>query len=230
MEQTADRTPQISIIIPALNESGTITGLLDFIDKHYSDSETIIADGGSTDGTVEIAGTRAKLVAAPRGRAVQMNAGAGSASGRIFWFLHADCIPPRNAEQLIKNACSDDRVVGGGFRWALSGSKWYYPAITGMAHLKNKIRKNLYGDMGIFVKAPVFRDMNGYKEIPLMEEVEFNNRLRKKGKIVILNEQVVSSDRRLLENGPMRSLIRNNLIKIAYSLGCPPGYLVKFYR
>lgn len=224
---------RVSIIIPAANEAGALANLLNCLVRQDSNAEIIIADGGSSDNTVEIAAdfklAEVKVVRSERGRAIQMNAGARLATGDIFWFLHADCIPPEGSVEMITNALSDGNYVGGGFRWGLTGSKWYYKPFTALAHIKNKLKNNLFGDMGIFVRADVFNDLKGFAEIPFLEDVDFNKRLKRMGRIVILEDILYSSDRRLLSKGPMKTFIKNDIIKIAYGLGFSPEFLKKYY-
>jgi rSAM/selenodomain-associated transferase 2 len=222
-------TGVISIIIPTFNEADRIVPLLEHLRASFPDEETILADCGSVDGTAEKASGIARVVVSEKGRAVQMNMGAREAAGDILWFLHADCWPNPRSAALIREALEDPAVVGGGFRWELNGDKWYYPLVTRLAHFKNRIKRNLFGDMGIFVRTSVFRDLGGYVEIPLCEEVEFNKRLKKAGRTVILDEPLPSSDRKLLEEGPMRAFIKNDIIKIAFALGVSPETLKKYY-
>jgi len=221
---------KVSIIIPVLNEEAEIGELLSLLKEKFPEVEIIVADGGSTDSTVDIAKEMVQVVFSEKGRAIQMNTGARSAAGDILWFLHADCLPSPESVKLIRNTFIDDSVVAGAFRWKLDGEKWYYQLITGMAHKKNKTRTKFFGDMGIFIRSTVFKEMNGYQEIPLMEEVELNKRIRQYGEIVILDEPLISSDRRLMKNGPIWSFITNNIIKFAYSFGFSSEFLAKFYK
>ena len=219
----------VSIIVPTLNEEELIGDFLHHLVTNFSVAEIIVADGGSVDETVRLAERMAQVVHSPRSRGTQMNAGAGVATGDVLWFLHADCRPFPDSIDLIQSVMADGRVLGGGFRWALTGSKWYYKPFTALAHLKNKKRRNLFGDMGIFVRRETFEGMGGYKDIPIFEEVEFNDRLRKLGETVILDRALPSSDRKLLKEGPIRAFIKNDILKIAYALGFSPEYLKKFY-
>ena len=222
-------TTRISIIIPTFNESKRIVRLLEHLASSFPESERIVADCASTDCTADLAAGLARVITSRKGRAVQMNAGAKAAGGDTLWFLHADCWPSSRSTELIIETLNDPQIVGGGFRWMLDGEKWYYPLVTRLAHIKNRAKRNLFGDMGIFVRASVFQKLNGYLEIPICEEVEFNRRLKKAGKTVILNEPILSSDRKLLKEGPMRAFMKNSIIKIAFSLGVAPSTLKKYY-
>ena len=240
---TGPSNQTISVIIPVWNEARLLRPLVERLraiddltaDKASNDNfprpvEIIVSDCGSDDGTVESVESEAITVTSPRGRAVQMNRGAAEATGDILWFLHVDCFPLENALDLIRTTMNDPDTVAGGFRWDLTGGRWYYPLATGLAHSKNRLRKNLFGDMGIFVRRKVFEELGGYREIPVFEEVELNSRLRKKGKIVLLDEKLPSSDRKLVAEGPVKAFVKNDILKILYSLGVSPGRLARMYR
>jgi len=181
--------PSVSIVVPTLNEAKDIVALVDRLRVFFPGVEIIIADGGSEDGTPDTVRDLARVVFSEKGRAYQMNAGARAAAGEILWFLHADCWPSERSVDLIVGALEDPAVVGGGFRWGLNGSKWYYGICTSLAHVKNKIRRSLFGDMGIFVRRAVFEELNGYAEIPICEEVEFSKRLAFIGYLPLLFEK-----------------------------------------
>ena len=219
----------ISIVIPAYDEEELIGPLLSRLREIFPEAELIVADGGSVDETAGIARRFAAVVRSPKGRAVQMNAGARASSGEILWFLHADCRPSERSCDLIRAALRDPDVVGGAFRWGLDGGRWYYGAFTAIAHAMNKIGRNLYGDMGLFIRRSVFFELGGYAEIPIFEEVELNKRLKARGKTVILDEVLLSSDRKLAAQGPLRAFMKNHVLKTAYRLGFSPQYLRRFY-
>ena len=257
---TGPENPTISVIIPVWNEVqllrplverlraidspdsfdhlnpdmpetiSTETDRTEITMRDMTGTEIIIADCGSDDGTLESVAGLATIISSSRGRAIQMNRGAAAARGDILWFLHADCLPPEDSFRLIRTAMTDPDVVAGGFRWDLNGSRWYYPLATGLAHWKNRLRKNLFGDMGIFVRRTVFEDIGGYREIRAFEDVELANRLRRSGRIVILAAKLPSSDRKLVAEGPMRAFIWNDILKILYGLGVSPERLARMYR
>ena len=228
---TGPENPTISVIIPVWNEVQLLRPLVERLRAiDPPDSEIIIADCGSNDGTPENVAGLATIITSSRGRAIQMNRGAAAARGDILWFLHADCRPPEDSFRLIRTAMTDPDVVAGGFRWDLTGGRWYYPLATGLAHWKNRLRKNLFGDMGIFVRRTVFEDLGGYREIRAFEDVELANRLRRSGRIVILDAKLPSSDRKLVAEGPMRAFIGNDILKILYGLGVSPERLARMYR
>ena len=230
---TGPENPIISVIIPVWNEVHLLRPLVERLRSIYpsqTETEIIAADCGSDDGTPESVAGLATITTSARGRAIQMNRGASEARGDILWFLHVDCMPPENAFDLIMTAMTGPDVAAGGFRWDLTGGRWYYPLATALAHWKNRLRKNLFGDMGIFVKRTVFEDLGGFRDIPAFEEVDLTKRLRRVGKIVILDEKLPSSDRKLSAEGPMKAFIRNDILKILYGFGVSPGRLARLYR
>ena len=221
--------PHVSIVIPTFNEADIITELVNRLVTCFPGVEIIVCDGGSWDGTAYKVQDLATVVFSEKSRARQMNAGARAASGTILWFLHADCWPTERSVDLILKTLADPVVVAGGFRWGLDGSKWYYPMCTSLAHIKNKLRRNLFGDMGIFVRRAIFEQLGGYAEIPICEEVEFNNRLKQAGRTVILDEVLLSSDRKLLREGPMWAFVKNDIIKLGFAVGVSPDTLKRMY-
>ena len=129
----------ISIVIPTFNESENITELLDSLKRMDSNIELIVADGESSDDTVENAKTLARIVHAPRGRGSQMNAGAYASSGEVLWFLHADCRPHPDSLGVIRRILKDRRIVGGGFEYCLHQGGFRYRLAETLSNLKNKI-------------------------------------------------------------------------------------------
>jgi rSAM/selenodomain-associated transferase 2 len=220
----------ISVIIPTLNEAANIKDLLSYLHALDKSMELIISDGGSSDETIARAEKYATVIRGVRGRGVQMNAGAKKASGEILWFIHADCFPHPDSKNAIVNALSKDEVVGGAFEYNLEGKGFLYRWTEFNSNFKNRVFKLFCGDMGIFVRRDVFQQMRGYKEIPLMEDMDFCKRLKKMGNIVVLPQRINTSARRWEEEGKMKNLIRNWLLQLGWTFGIDSKILANWYR
>lgn len=220
----------ISVIIPTLNEGKNIRTLLVYLKELDNTLELIVCDGGSVDNTVEQTKSYAKAIKAPSGRGAQMNAGAQAASGDILWFLHADCYPHPKSICAMEKVLENPQIVGGAFEYNLNDPKLYFRVVEFLSNQKNHILKLFYGDMGIFVRRKIFFEMNGYAEIPLMEDMDFCKRLKKQGRIVILPYRINTSARRWHEEGIFMNAVRNWLLQIAWAFGASPKTLSRFYK
>lgn len=213
-------TKEISIIIPTLNEEKTISQCLETV-VNIPGIEAIVSDGGSTDRTEEIAGQYrgVKVVSSEMGRSVQMNKGATCANGEILLFLHADCILPGEAVLHVRKVFEGSSYVGGAFKIRLLSDKLRYRIIEKGINFRSKGFKLPYGDQGLFVKRSVFEEMGGFREMPNCEDLDFMCRLKKNGKIIILNERISSSVRRWEKYGILRTSLRNQSLLVSYILG-----------
>jgi rSAM/selenodomain-associated transferase 2 len=220
----------ISVIIPTLNEGENIVELLSYLHDLDSSMELIVSDGGSDDETITIAEKYCTVVRAARGRGVQMNAGAKRAKGDILWFIHADCIPHPDSKNAIFDALSREEVVGGAFEYNLDEKGFLYRWTEFNSNFKNRVFKLFCGDMGIFVRRDVFQQIRGYKEIPLMEDMDFCKRLKKMGNVVVLPQRINTSARRWEEEGKMKNLIRNWLLQLGWTFGIDSKILANWYR
>jgi rSAM/selenodomain-associated transferase 2 len=211
---------EISIIIPTFNEKGTISQCLETV-VDIPGIEVIIADGGSTDRTVEIAEQHrdVKVVTSLMGRSVQMNKGAEYAGGKILLFLHADCVLPREVVLNVRNVLGGSSFVGGAFKIRLLSDKLLYRIIEKGINFRSKIFKLPYGDQGLFVKRSVFEELGGFREMPNCEDLDFVCRLKKQGKIAILDESISSSIRRWEKHGILQTSLRNQFLLTSYILG-----------
>lgn len=219
----------LSIIIPTLNEEANLAQTLMSIGR-LSDGEVIVSDGRSQDNTVEIAEKwGAKVIRSRPNRGEQMNSGAREASGEILLFLHADTLLPDGYPELIRKAMIYPRVAGGAFAWKVEPSTPFLRYLERNVAWRTKIFRMPYGDQAYFVRASIFREMGGYEDIPLMEDVEFIRRLRKVGKLEFIPQPVVTSPRRYQKRGPVRTALRNKLTLWGYYLRVPPARLAKFY-
>ncbi len=213
-------TIEISIIIPTFNEESTISQCLDTV-VNIPGIEIIVADGGSTDRTVEIAGRHrdVKIVTSLTGRGIQMNKGSGYASGEILLFLHADCILPGEALLNARHVIGNSSFVGGAFKIRLLSGKFRYRIIEVGINIRSKIFKLPYGDQGLFVKRSVFKELGGFREMPNCEDLDFICRLKKQGDITILDERISSSIRRWENHGVLQTSLRNQFLLASYVLG-----------
>ena len=224
----------ISIIIPVFHEEARIESLIDHLNKQSTkvDFEIIIVDGDSQRHTINSINQRAGLVliGSDRSRGKQMNVGASLAKGEILLFLHADTLLPYGAMEKVTDIMRQDSYIGGAFDLGIDTSNILIKFIAICASLRSRITRVPFGDQAIFVRRDYFETINGYKEIPLMEDVELMKRIRKKGhKISILKDRVKTSPRSWQENGVVYAILRNWLIQILYALNISPYRLLKYY-
>ena len=220
--------PPISIIVPVLNEAAEIPKLLLCL-RSLGAEEIIFADGGSADGTADMGCERAKVVRSTPGRGVQMNAGARAASGEILLFLHADCRLKPGALDAVRAAMADPALVGGNFDLRFDGKDAAAAAFT----VINRWRRRLgvfYGDSGIFCRRSVFETLGGYQPWPIMEDYEFARRLRRYGRLALLEIPIWTSGRRWRKTGLMRTMWSWLLIQGLYTGGVSPHRLARLYR
>jgi rSAM/selenodomain-associated transferase 2 len=227
----------ISVIIPALDEEEALPEAIRSC-RGGGECEVIVADGGSRDGTVAVARRLAdRVVAAQRGRASQMNAGAAAARGDILLFLHADSLLPPCGLAAVRQALHDRRVVGGAFRVALlpSAEAGIYVRtmlrLTGrMINLRSALTRSCTGDQAIFLRTGTFRNLGGYRAIPLMEDVELSRAMRRAGRIALLPGRVGTSGRRWEACGPARTILRMWRMRLGYLAGMTPERCAELYR
>ncbi|MFN2427205.1 MAG: TIGR04283 family arsenosugar biosynthesis glycosyltransferase [Candidatus Binatia bacterium] len=220
-------------MIPVLNEEARIADCLQRLLEMAGLPEIIVVDGGSSDRTVEIARSFAgvTVVDAPKGRALQMNAGAAAATGEVLLFLHADVHLPADAAEHIECALHDEEVVAGAFRtWTVDDrprSSWIAPLLH-LADLRSRYSGLPYGDQAMFVRSSAFRALGGFAEVPIMEDLELSRRLRSAGKIRVVPAVVTVSGRRFLER-PLYYFFLINLMPLFYRAGVSPRVLTRFY-
>lgn len=219
----------ISIIIPTLNEAGclgeTLAGLVD-----QPGVEVIVADGGSQDRTVAVAtAAGATVILAPLGRGRQQNAGARAAQGRVLLFLHADTRLPEGFAPLIREALDRPGIVAGAFRFAIAAEGWRFRLLEHGANWR-AVRLGLpYGDQALFLPAARFQAMGGFRELPLLEDLELVRRLGKMGGLALLAIPALTSPRRWQRLGLVRTTILNQMILLGFFGGLSPARLARWY-
>ncbi|NIO09939.1 MAG: glycosyltransferase [Deltaproteobacteria bacterium] len=219
----------MSVIIPVLNEEGTIAATLAALFS-LPVKEVVVVDGGSSDHTRDIvAETQAKLVVSSKPRSRQMNLGARMASGDILLFLHADTRLPTSAVGDVGAALSDARFVGGRFDLKLDSEDWKYQMIGSLINLRSRWTRVATGDQAIFVRREVFEKLGGFPELPLMEDIAFCRSLKRLGRVACLRSKVVTSSRRWEREGVWSTILRMWILKILFLSGVPPARLKRFY-
>lgn len=216
-----------AFVIPVLNEAGNIGALLERLRRDFPGAETVVVDGGSTDGTVEAATAAGALVVhSERGRALQMNAGAARSHARYLLFLHADCVPGFDGRALRRQLLRNP--PWGFLRVRLDG-----PAVLAIVAASMNLRAALTsiatGDMLLLVRRDVWEQAGGYAPIPLMEDIELCGRLRRRHRPMRLGLPVLASGRRWQERGVLRTIAGMWLLRLRYWLGTDPVRLHRRY-
>lgn len=220
---------QLSVIIPILNESKTIIAQLQCLQKKIKSSsanvEIIVVDGGSDDSSAQLATPYADIVlSSARGRALQMNAGATVASGDSLLFLHSDTVLPDVPFPFLHNNFS-----WGFYYVRLSGASLWFRIIETMICLRSRLTRVATGDQCLFIKTSVFKELQGFASIPLMEDVEISKRLRKKYIPMIVQSPVVTSSRRWEKKGMIKTILLMWLLRALYFFGVSPEKLHRYY-
>ncbi len=220
---------RLSIIVPALNEAANIVSTLSPLQAWRArDVEIIVADGGSSDATRELAQTLADHVidSAP-GRARQMNAGAAAASGEALLFLHADSHLPPDADRLVIAALSG--AAWGRFDVTISGRQRMLRVIAWFMNHRSRLSGIATGDQGIFLSRALFERVGGFPDQPLMEDVEICSRLKKFSPPTCLQARIETSGRRWESNGLWKTIMLMWWLRLRYFLGASPAELHRAY-
>jgi rSAM/selenodomain-associated transferase 2 len=221
---------QISIVIPVVNEAPLIQPFLRHMRERAIGAEIIVADGGSTDGTRDLAqGFCDQLVVTERNRAIQMNAGARAARGDVLWFVHADAEIPWGCLIEIERIMDHPNTAGGFFRIRLPRAH-VYRLTDGFAHYAGILLRMRCGDHGIFCRRTAFLEVGGFPEVPLMEDVEFFRRLRCVGRVMCSHKRILANPRRYETIGRVRLTMAYGLIATLYSFGVPLPKLASIYK
>lgn len=220
----------LSIIVPALNEAGTIAETLALLQPLRRRAvELIVVDGGSTDRTAQVAGPLAsRVVRSPKGRAVQMNTGARTATGEILLFLHADTILPAGADRRVAEAI-EAGAVWGRFDVRLSGRHPLLRVVETFMNGRSRLTGIATGDQALFVRRDGFERVGGFPEIPLMEDLALSKALKRLGRPACLWARVTTSSRRWEEHGILRTILLMWWLRLRYFLGADPAQLARIY-
>jgi rSAM/selenodomain-associated transferase 2 len=225
------RMSRLSIIVPVLNEGEGVAAMLEALaDLRSLGAEVIVVDGGSRDATVQRARLRADhVLSAPRGRALQMNAGAQKAAGDVLLFLHADTRLPADADHVVLNGLQRCGRSWGRFDVKIDGRHPFFPVIALLMNLRSRLTGIATGDQAIFVKQEAFSAVGGFPSIALMEDIALCKRLKRLGPPLCLRARVTTSARRWERNGVVATIMLMWRLRLAYFFGRDPNELARQY-
>ena len=223
--------PTLSVIIPCWNDGDALRSQLAILASLIGIDQVIVADASRSPECRALAAAYAAdtVQCAEPNRGAQMNAGARSARSDVLLFQHADTRLTQAHVVALREAMCDNSLGGGAFHRNFderhSALRWLERVARMMSHCGG----TLYGDQSVFVRHSVFIRMGGFAEIPLMEDVEFSRRLRRSGRIAVLDPPIASSPRHHQRRGAWRTSMRNCVIIALYRAGVPPAQLHAWY-
>lgn len=226
---TQKTPPQISVVVPVLNEAKIIDKLLYQI-SNLPGIEVIVCDGGSTDDTVNVCRKyTGNIVHSRPGRGFQLNRGAENASSDILFFLHADSV--------IEARVLDDvrQAIEHGYYWGcctidFDDNSLIFRLLARFSTWRAKLVSSCYGDQGIYCLKDSFNTIHGFPETPFLEDIAFSRKIRCHYRAHVIPGKLTTSARRFREGGIFKTIVKMQYIKILYKLGMSPEYLIQFYK
>jgi rSAM/selenodomain-associated transferase 2 len=221
---------KLTIILPVLNEAAGIEAALQALRRFRARGvEIVVADGASSDGTADIArGYADRVVNAPRGRALQMNAGAAAAAGDVLLFLHADTQLPADADRQIADGMARSGRLWGRFDVQFD-SGGALRLVAAAMNLRSRLTGIATGDQAMFMTRAAFDEAGGFPPIALMEDIALSVKLKRLGRPLCLKARVTTSGRRWRERGTLRTVLLMWRLRLAYFLGADPAKLARTY-
>lgn len=226
---------KISIIIPVYREESIINNTIESIKKIKGNYriEIIVADGGTEEETIRaVRAPEVIKLSSKKNLGAQLNKGGAFATGDILLFLHADTLLPETAFMKIESAFNTGRYGAGAFSLGINSGNMILRFIAFTANIRNYFTSAPYGDQAIFIKKELFIELGGYKEIPIMHDVDLMKRIKKAEgpeRIIILKEKALTSPRRWEKNGILINSLKNNIIRILYFFGVSEKKLAELY-
>jgi rSAM/selenodomain-associated transferase 2 len=218
----------LSFVIPVLNEQAGVVALLQDLRQRYPGSQLIVVDGGSCDQTVALAMPLCDLLLlGTRGRAAQMNLGGQAASSDYLFFLHADSRPGASAAEL--DTYLAQRPLWGFCRVQLSGRQPWFRVIEWFMNQRSRLTSIATGDQMLFMQKSLFAQTGGFDALPLMEDIAYCKRLRRRARPLLIREPVLTSSRRWEEGGVVQTVVRMWLLRLAFFAGVSAHTLARYY-
>jgi rSAM/selenodomain-associated transferase 2 len=219
---------KLAVVIPALDEHDRIVPSVQ--SAQLPGVEVLVVDGGSRDGTAELArGLGVRVLDVPKGRARQLAAGARTAAGNVLLFLHADSLLPGGWAEAVRAALADPGVAGGFFDLRFDERTFALRFVEWGARLRVALFSLPYGDQAIFVRREVLEEIGGVPMVPLMEDLDLVQAIKTKGKLARVPLPVVTSARRYRAGGVLSTMLRHWLALIAWRLGIDRRRVARWY-
>lgn len=219
--------PSVAILIPALDEEETLRRNLPA--ALAAADEVVVSDGGSRDASARLARELgARVVTGAPSRGGQLNRAAAASGADVYLFLHADSVLAPGAVEAVREAVAAG-APGGGFLVRFDSERPLFRLGTRLVNLRTRLLRAPLGDQGQFVTRAVFEELGGFPEWPILEDLDFVRRLRRRGRIALLPHRVTTSARRYEAGGVLRTVARNWLIWALYALGVSPHRLARLY-
>jgi uncharacterized protein len=218
---------RVAVVVPALNEEAALRQTLPRA-LAVAD-ELVVSDGGSVDETVEVAfRLGARVVTGPAGRGGQLNRGAAATSAEILLFLHADTTLPAGAIEAVRQSIAG-AALGGAFLVRFDSGGPLLRLGAWLINQRTRLTRLPLGDQAQFVTRDAFEQLGGYQDWPILEDLDFAWRLRRRGRLAILGLHVTTGARRFLELGVLRTVATNWLIWLLFVIGVSPRRLARLY-
>ena len=225
------KRPTLSVVVPVLNEAA---GLDEFLSKLMQrlpeNTEVVVVDGGSEDGSWDIAQSHpVKLIQCSAGRARQMNEGAALVESEYLMFLHADTeLPESFADDFVWWVSA--QPVWGFSSLHLTGAQWWCRLVEFGINMRTRITSGASGDQAQIVKTSYFRSLGGFADIALMEDIALSYRLRRRWPARRFPNSVLTSSRRWRQGGVVKTVLLMWFLRSSYRLGVSPQRLAHWYR
>ena len=226
---------RLAVIVPVLDEAASIEPMLAALQPlRQRGVPLIVVDGGSSDATVRLASALAdRVLSSPRGRALQMNAGARAPEAQdadVLLFLHADTRLPAEADSTLLSAFANTERCWGRFDVTIDGRAPLLRLVALLINLRSRLTGIATGDQAIFVTRAAFAALEGFAAIPLMEDIDFSRRAKALSPPLALRARVTTSGRRWERHGVWRTILLRWRLRLAYYFGADPAELARRYR
>lgn len=219
---------RLAVVVPTLDEAENLRRLVPELLAGFD--QVVVSDGGSADGSAELARRLgARVVVGPPGRGGQLNRGAAACDGEILLFLHADTRLPPGAPALVRRAVADG-AVGGAFLLRFDRRPPLLALGERLIAWRTRWTRLPLGDQAHFVTRDAFAALGGYRDWPILEDVDFARRLKRHGRVTIVAAPVTTAARRYLQGGIVATTVRNWLIWGLFVCGVSPRRLARLYR